>query len=423
MAISAHVELVHQGVDAVNRHQTKGIPLDLSGADLSTLELRDINLQRANLRGANLTQATLSGADLSHSQCAGARFVGANLQRASFQKASLEGADFTGANLADGVLRGANMSEVILRSARLPAADLLEANLEHANLKKANLSRANLGGAHLSNSNLSLATLFKASLQNANVLGADLTGADLDHADLQRTDFENAVLRNANFDEANVSAANFRDAIGVTHAHNLDKVRIDRDAQYLETVKRDAINRWLDWERLRTLGRLPLFGASYTVLLLIPVFIFTLATYNRYVVGPAQAFAVSVREAVDSDRSTHTELTAIAAASAIEEHVAPLAIPSQSLLILLSTFLLAIGSSIYVLFCPSRVKEFTRDQWCDQLGKSLLHYWPITWKHRMLRIVCASCYGVGGIGAAWVIVVKVLRAGRFIYENSRFSLW
>jgi hypothetical protein len=37
-------------------------------------------------------------------------------------------------------------------------------------------------------------------------------------------------------------------------------------------------------------------------------------------------------------------------------------IPSQSFLLLLSTVLLAAGSTMYTFFCPSRIKEFSRDQ-------------------------------------------------------------
>jgi hypothetical protein len=88
----------------------------------------------------------------------------------------------------------------------------------------------------------------------------------------------------------------------------------------------------------------------------------------------------------------------------------PRRIPSLSFVFLLSTGLLAAGSTLYTLFCPSRVKEFSRDQWCDQLGRSLLHYWPLAWKHRYIRPACAACYALGGAGAFWVHRVLKLPA-------------
>jgi hypothetical protein len=69
---------------------------------------------------------------------------------------------------------------------------------------------------------------------------------------------------------------------------------------------------------------------------------------------------------------------------------------------------------------PSRLKEFSRDQWCDQLGRSLLHYWPFAWKHRSIRLTCAACYALGGVGALWVLGTKVGKTALFILQHSTF---
>ena len=82
---------------------------------------------------------------------------------------------------------------------------------------------------------------------------------------------------------------------------------------------------------------------------------------------------------------------------------------------------LAVGSTLYTFFCPSRVKEFSRDQWCDQLGRSLLHYWPLAWKHRYIRLLCAACSALGGAGALVVLGTKVWHTGLFILQHSTWS--
>jgi hypothetical protein len=82
--------------------------------------------------------------------------------------------------------------------------------------------------------------------------------------------------------------------------------------------------------------------------------------------------------------------------------------------------LLAAGSTLYAFFSPSRIKEFSRDQWCDQLGRSLLHYWPLAWKHRYIRLACATCYAFGGAGALWVLGTKVGQTALFILQHSTF---
>jgi hypothetical protein len=104
----------------------------------------------------------------------------------------------------------------------------------------------------------------------------------------------------------------------------------------------------------------------------------------------------------------------------ILERLHPRLIPSQSFVLLASTVLLAIASTLYTLRCPSRIKKFSRDQWCDQLGRSLLHYWPIAWKERHVRLICAICYVLGGGGALWVLGTKVWQTACFILQHSTF---
>jgi hypothetical protein len=148
------------------------------------------------------------------------------------------------------------------------------------------------------------------------------------------------------------------------------------------------------------MGRLPLFGASYTALILIPIIFYGLALYN--------------------DRVTLVRAWAEQVMAQPEHLLHRLA----SLLLLASTILLAMGSTFYTFFCPSRIKEFSRDQWCDQLGHSLLHYWPLAWRYRYVRLLCAACYALGGAGALWVIGTKVWRVLLFILKYSTVPwLW
>ena len=158
-------------------------------------------------------------------------------------------------------------------------------------------------------------------------------------------------------------------------------------------------------------GRLPLFGISYTALILIPIVFYILALYNEHI-DLVRAWA---QQAVTSpDHPLHR------LAPLLLERLHPRPIPSQSLVLLLSTGLLAVGSSLYMVFCPSRIKEFSRDQWYYQLNRSLLHYWPFAWKHRYIRLTCAACYGLGGAGALWVLGAKGWHTTLFILQHSMF---
>ena len=82
-----------------------GLPIDLSGHDLSDEVLPAVPLQNANMEGTNLANANLNAANLQN-----ANLRDANLQGATLRKTSLQGADLTGANLENALLTGAYFS-------------------------------------------------------------------------------------------------------------------------------------------------------------------------------------------------------------------------------------------------------------------------------------------------------------------------
>lgn len=143
--------------------------IELTGADLSSA-----NLKRANLSQADLERADLSNADLER----------AHLSKADLRLANLKHADLFGADLSD-----ANLSD-----ANLGRADLRFANLSDADLGLAYLSDANLEGAILSGATLNGADLKRANLSDANLSGVTLNGADLSNANLKRANLTNAEV-------------------------------------------------------------------------------------------------------------------------------------------------------------------------------------------------------------------------------------
>ena len=276
----------------------------------------------------------------------------------------------------------------------------------------------------------------------------DLMHADLSHADLSHTDLTQAKLQYANFSHANLyrailTGADLTGIKGAQRALNLETVLVGRqqDVNGFDTCERKWYDKGLDWERFRVVGRLPLFTASYTALILILMIFYVFALYNSAVqsardvvekvetqFGTLMQSTRDVMEQVDpplgsriQQSISNLENTLGKITDAIKGHLKFLKVPSQSFYVLISTVLLAIGSTLYTFFCPSRIKEFSRDQWCDQIGRSLVHYWPLAWKHRVARVCCVVCYALGGAIALWIIVAKVLRAAWFIIGNS--DLW
>jgi uncharacterized protein YjbI with pentapeptide repeats len=119
----------------------------------------------------------LSNADLSS----------VNLQLKDLSEADLSEVDLSEADLSNAHLVGANLSNAVLRDADLPGADLSDADLTHANLSDANLSSATLSDA-----DLSIATLNGTDLSGAILRGADLSGANLIEGDLSHADLSGA---------------------------------------------------------------------------------------------------------------------------------------------------------------------------------------------------------------------------------------
>ncbi|WP_051326959.1 pentapeptide repeat-containing protein [Desulfatibacillum aliphaticivorans] len=143
---------------------------DLTGRDLSHVNLEWAYLQKALLENSNLSKAVLGYANL--------------------RKTVLSKVNFTEADL----------SSVDIEKAILPKAIMHRSSLRLSNFHKSNLRQVNLCGASIWGADLQKAFLWKANLQKANLRGANLRSADLRNANLQKTN-----LKDANLEEANVT--------------------------------------------------------------------------------------------------------------------------------------------------------------------------------------------------------------------------
>jgi uncharacterized protein YjbI with pentapeptide repeats len=207
---------------------------DLSGIDLSYANLRGANLSDADLSEANLGWARMRGANLSYANLSGAKLPIAMLHRALLGEADLRGADLNRADLSGADLTRADLRWADLRDANMGGANLVNADLRGADLTWAELSGAKLVGANLDDStqieakwrtvwqvlnrpgdvrdmlddtDLSGAFLYQADLRGASLHGANLNSADLNEADLSGADLTGADLAGASLIGANLSSA------------------------------------------------------------------------------------------------------------------------------------------------------------------------------------------------------------------------
>jgi hypothetical protein len=162
------------------------------------------------------------------------------------------------------------------------------------------------------------------------------------------------------------------------------------------------------------IGRLPLFGISFSALVAIPVAAFLLGAYNEQVTH-LQEWA-----------STHAEKVPPVAASLLKQladSLHPIPIPNLTFWLLISTLFLGTASMLYALVCPPRVKEFSLESWTSEIGRSALHYLPLSWRYRWARVIAGVCYLVGGFGTLLILIVKLSNAAKFIVANTTLPWW
>jgi len=186
MANVAQVARLTQNIQEWNqwRKAHGDVQIDLSLADLSTLDLSLAHLRGANLRSADLSET----------------------------------------NLTRALLNGADLFFAILCRAHLNGVDFSEAHLDHADLAGADLSSAHLSGADLTLAHFNDADLTGADLRYADLRGADFTGAKLNRADLTGAKFSYTYLNGADFSKARLAWTTFND-VNLREVLNLDTVQ------------------------------------------------------------------------------------------------------------------------------------------------------------------------------------------------------
>ena len=152
---------------------------------------------------------------------------GAAGTRANFRDMDLSGHNMTYVELAFGELRISNLSNIDLRwanlcNAMLSGSNLSRADLGEANLTEATLTAAYLDGADLTGANLTGASLAMADLSGTRLRSADLTNADLRGADLRDADLTDAVLMGTNLHSTRRLTVSMLSKVSTLHGSRLD---------------------------------------------------------------------------------------------------------------------------------------------------------------------------------------------------------
>jgi uncharacterized protein YjbI with pentapeptide repeats len=161
------------------------------------------NLSGSDLSNMNISKSYFKGADLTH-----AAFRQSTLVESTFRDSRVSAADFTGAQLDKADFGNTSAVSITLSNSQINGADfgvavMFGANLEGASAKNAKFIMSVLNDAKLKGIDATAAIFHRASLQSADLTNAQLVNADFSGADLSDAKFNGANISGAKFELRN----------------------------------------------------------------------------------------------------------------------------------------------------------------------------------------------------------------------------
>lgn len=212
MANQEQLKILQQGVELWNkwREENSTVKVDLSGANLSAMDLNGIDFRDARLTRVDFRDAKLQAARLSLANLSRATLIGTSLNRANLKETRLSHAIITNAHLRDADLSSAYLYKTVLAMTDLTGAYLYKAHFSEVYLNGSKFANAAFTDTTLGASDLSLALeLEKASHHGPSTIGMDtihkskgkipeefLRGCGLSDADIEYAKLSNPDLSN-----------------------------------------------------------------------------------------------------------------------------------------------------------------------------------------------------------------------------------
>ena len=179
-------EMTVDGVKAVLANASASAPAELSGKDLSDLDLSGLDFRHARLQGVSFFGSKLIQTDFRE-----ASLVGANLNGSWLMGTDFTGADLTRASLLSVVVLGGEVKKMpIFRNANMTGVKMI-ADLPGADLSGADFSRS-MVGVNIKNQGMGQ---MRTDLSNAKLSNATLAGADFNRSLMTFCDLRGSNLQ------------------------------------------------------------------------------------------------------------------------------------------------------------------------------------------------------------------------------------
>jgi uncharacterized protein YjbI with pentapeptide repeats len=212
--------------------------VDLSGCYLEGVNFTDCDLTKANLTGAILAGANLTNAILHQTNCQGANIGASDLTDADFTEANLEKAQLGGANytrtkfirclmseinyldstfeqtMFDGsTMKQSNFINPVFNECSFLTTDLTQANFVKGQFTQANFEQAILDGANFVEATAEYANFTKAQMINSRFVGGcNLTNSHFNQANLSQSCLRENQLNHCDFSQTQLAEADFSGA-------------------------------------------------------------------------------------------------------------------------------------------------------------------------------------------------------------------
>jgi hypothetical protein len=238
----------------------------------------------------------------------------------------------------------------------------------------------------------------------------DLSGIDFSWADLRHAKLDGANINRAQFVGANLfgisllgaSLCSSRGLFGENRALYAPYVQSfnsgAEQATYME--KGDHV----PWSLLRSISTFRVFGASYLTIAILVVY----ASWVEWVNTTAYSWATivpadgGIREQFREVLLNRLPLIEVAPHFGIQ---------------ILMVISLALGATIYHLFCPAFIKENSESRWTRELDQSLIEYRAANASYPLARSLAFFFYGIGGLYTLVYLFVRVVGATLYFLKG------
>jgi len=265
-----------------------------------------------------------------------------------------------------------------------------------------------LNGFTFSSLNLASIDFSKAMLEGSKFEHCDLSNSDFSHTVLKSTtfvdcnlscvDFKGASLKKTNFDCVDLANADFRESSTISQ---IGRLTLKFESLGFPKYDQSGIPLWdkfFSWDKLRFMKSINILVPSYGGLILTVLYLNGVSAYNL-IVSKLNSIIV------DAPEFAHFQLIEFAEPG------------TRHIWVLVAFLFFAIASTVF-LICPSRITDFSREEWGSRLRQPLLIYDHSSWSMRWLRILCSSLLLAGGLIAAIILGLAIYRQVEFIATHT-----